>query len=53
VVRVETEGDTPTERVLRTVMLGDLLSLSVASARGSDPDGVAVLEGFKQEMGRP
>lgn len=53
VLRVETEGETPTERVLHSVLLGDLVSLAVASARGVDPTPVEVLERFKQEMGSP
>ncbi len=52
-VEVETEGETRTERVLHTVMLGDLLAIELANARGVDPLAVDVLEGFKQEMGRP
>ena len=53
VIAVETEGDSPTERVLHTVMLGDLLAIELANARGVDPMAVDVLEGFKREMGRP
>jgi glucose/mannose-6-phosphate isomerase len=53
VLRIETEGETRTERVLRSVMLGDLVSLVVASARGVDPTPVEVLERFKKAMGRP
>jgi glucose/mannose-6-phosphate isomerase len=53
VITLETEGDTRTERILHTVMLGDLLAIELADARGVDPLAVDVLEGFKQEMGRP
>ena len=53
VIDVETEGETRTERVLHTVMLGDLLAIELADARGVDPLAVDVLEGFKREMGRP
>jgi glucose/mannose-6-phosphate isomerase len=53
VINLETEGETRTERVLHTVMLGDLLAIELANARGVDPLAVEVLEGFKQEMGRP
>jgi len=53
VINFETEGETRTERVLHTVMLGDLLAIELANARGVDPLAVDVLEGFKQEMGRP
>ena len=34
-------------------MLGDLLAIELANARGVDPMAVDVLEGFKKEMGRP
>jgi glucose/mannose-6-phosphate isomerase len=53
VLTIETEGETRTERVLHTVMLGDLLAIELANARGVDPLAVDVLEGFKREMGRP
>ncbi len=53
VIEVETEGETRTERVLHAVMLGDLLAIELANARGVDPLAVDVLEGFKKEMGRP
>jgi glucose/mannose-6-phosphate isomerase len=53
VIRLETEGETRTERVLHTVMLGDLLSIELANARGVDPMSVDLIEDFKQEMGRP
>ena len=53
VVRLETEGETRTERVLHGVMLGDLLAIELANARGVDPLAVDVLEDFKRDMGRP
>jgi glucose/mannose-6-phosphate isomerase len=53
VITLETEGETRTERILHAVMLGDLLSIELANARGVDPVAVDVLEGFKREMGRP
>ena len=53
VIRLETEGETRTERVLHTVMLGDLLSIELANARGVDPMQVEVIEHFKSELGRP
>jgi hypothetical protein len=53
VINLETEGETRTERVLQSVMLGDLLAIELADARGVDPLAVDVLEGFKREMGRP
>jgi glucose/mannose-6-phosphate isomerase len=53
VITIETEGETRTERVLQSVMLGDLLAIELANARGVDPLAVDVLEGFKKDMGRP
>jgi glucose/mannose-6-phosphate isomerase len=53
VVNLETVGETRTERVMHSVMLGDLLAIELANARGVDPLAVDVLEGFKKEMGRP
>jgi glucose/mannose-6-phosphate isomerase len=53
VITLETEGETRTERILHSVMLGDLLAIELADARGVDPLAVDVLEGFKKEMGRP
>jgi glucose/mannose-6-phosphate isomerase len=52
-ITLETEGDTRTERILHAVMLGDLLAIELANARGVDPLAVDVLEGFKEEMGPP
>jgi glucose/mannose-6-phosphate isomerase len=53
VIKLETEGATRTERVLQAVMLGDLVSIELANARGVDATAVDLLERFKQEMGRP
>ena len=53
VVRVETEGDSATERLLWAVMLGDLVSLHAAARRGADPTPIAVIERLKDELGRP
>ncbi len=53
VITLETEGETRTDRILQSVMLGDLLAIELATARGVDPLAVDVLEGFKREMGRP
>jgi glucose/mannose-6-phosphate isomerase len=51
VVRLETEGESRSERLMRSVMLGDLVSLNVATQRGADPNEVPVLEGFKKDLG--
>jgi len=53
VVRLETEGETRSERVLHTVMLGDLVSLELAKATGVDPVPVEAIERFKTDLGRP
>jgi glucose/mannose-6-phosphate isomerase len=53
VVRVEAEGESRTERILSSVMLGDLVSLEVAKALGADPMPVEGIERFKQRLGRP
>ncbi len=53
VARVETEGESRTERLLWAVMLGDLLSLHLAARRGVDPSPVEVIERLKDELGRP
>jgi glucose/mannose-6-phosphate isomerase len=53
VISLETEGETRTERVLHAVMLGDLLSIALADARGVDPLRVEGIEAFKRELGRP
>jgi glucose/mannose-6-phosphate isomerase len=53
VVRVETEGETRSERMLGAVMLGDLVSLHLAALRGVDPTPVGVIEQLKDELGRP
>jgi glucose/mannose-6-phosphate isomerase len=53
VIRHETEGETRTDRVLHTVMLGDLLSIELANARGVDPLPVEGIESFKRELGPP
>jgi glucose/mannose-6-phosphate isomerase len=52
-VRVETAGETRVARLLWATMLGDLVSLELARARGVDPLPVEAIERFKQEMGRP
>jgi glucose/mannose-6-phosphate isomerase len=53
VIRVETEGETRTERLLHALMLGDLVSLDLAKARGVDSMPVPGIEGFKSDLGRP
>jgi glucose/mannose-6-phosphate isomerase len=53
VIRIETEGETRTERLLWMVMLGDLLSLELAAREAVDPTPVEVIEVLKDRLGRP
>jgi glucose/mannose-6-phosphate isomerase len=53
VARVETAGESRTERLLWAVMLGDLLSLHLAARRGVDPSRIEAIERLKEELGRP
>jgi glucose/mannose-6-phosphate isomerase len=50
--RVETIGETRTERLISLVLLGDLVSLYLAVLRGVDPTPVAVIERLKGELAR-
>jgi glucose/mannose-6-phosphate isomerase len=50
-VRVETAGVTRLARLLWGVMLGDLVSLEIAKARGVDPLPVDSIERLKQALG--
>ncbi len=52
-VRVESAGETPVERLLWTVMLGDLVSLALADARGVDPLPIEAIDSLKAALGRP
>jgi glucose/mannose-6-phosphate isomerase len=51
VFSLETEGETRTARLLWGVMLGDLVSLELAKARGVDPLPVEAIESFKEALG--
>ena len=53
VVRIETEGETRTERLLWAVMLGDLVSLELAAREAVDPTPVDLIEDLKDRLGRP
>lgn len=53
VVRVETRGETRVARLLWATMLGDLISLALAEARGVDPLPVEAIDNFKAALGRP
>lgn len=50
-LRVETAGETRVARLLWAIMLGDLVSLELARARGVDPLPIEAIERFKQAMG--
>jgi glucose/mannose-6-phosphate isomerase len=50
-VRVETAGETRVARLLWATLLGDLVSLELAKARGVDPLPVEAIERFKEAMG--
>jgi glucose/mannose-6-phosphate isomerase len=50
-LRVETVGETRVARLFWAVMLGDLLSLELASAHEVDPDAVEAIERFKDALG--
>jgi glucose/mannose-6-phosphate isomerase len=52
-IRVETQGETRVARILWATMLGDLVSLQLAGARGVDPLPVEAIESFKAALGRP
>lgn len=48
--KVESLGDTATERMLSLVVLGDLVSLYLAVLRGVDPTPVAVMDSLKSAL---
>jgi glucose/mannose-6-phosphate isomerase len=52
-ILVEPEGEGPVARMFWTVMLGDLLSLELAAARGVDPSSVPAIEALKDALGQP
>jgi len=53
VVAVSPPGETRLARLLWTTMLGDLVSLELAKARGVDPLPVEAIDRFKTALGRP
>ncbi len=53
VVRLETAGESRVERLFWAVILGDLVSLALAEARGIDPMPVDAIESLKAALGRP
>jgi glucose/mannose-6-phosphate isomerase len=52
-IRLETEGETRVARLLWATMLGDLVSLELAKARGLDPLPVEAIDELKTALGRP
>src|SRR5436305_4555248 len=49
-VQIETKGETRIARLLWATMLGDLVSLRIAEARGVDPLPVTAIEGLKTAL---
>jgi glucose/mannose-6-phosphate isomerase len=52
-IRIETQGSTRVARLLWVTMLGDLVSLELAKARGVDPLPVEAIDKLKSALGRP
>ncbi len=52
-IRIETRGETRVARLLWATMLGDLVSLELANARGVDPLPVEAIDRLKASLGRP
>jgi glucose/mannose-6-phosphate isomerase len=50
VVRLETAGATRAERLLWATLLGDLVSMELASLRGVDPGSIVAIEKLKEGM---
>jgi glucose/mannose-6-phosphate isomerase len=50
-IMIETEGETRVERLLWTVMLGDLVSLFLAAHNGVDPGPIDMIDKLKTELG--
>lgn len=51
VQRIASRGDSPVERLLSLILLGDLASVYAAVVRGVDPTPVERIEDFKQRLG--
>jgi glucose/mannose-6-phosphate isomerase len=50
VLRLETVGETRVERLLWATLLGDLVSLEIASRRGVDPESIVAIDKLKEGM---
>ena len=51
--RVEAPGETPFERVMALVLLGDLVSIYLAVLDGMDPTPTAALDRLKEQVAQP
>jgi glucose/mannose-6-phosphate isomerase len=52
VLRLETKGETRVERLLWSMLLGDLVSLEIARLRGVDPGSIEAIDKLKEGMAR-
>jgi glucose/mannose-6-phosphate isomerase len=52
VLRLETKGTNRVERLLWAMLLGDLVSLEMASLRGVDPGSIEAIDKLKEGMSR-
>jgi glucose/mannose-6-phosphate isomerase len=50
VERIETRGESRLERIMSAVLLGDLVSVYIATLREVDPTPVAAIEDFKRQL---
>jgi glucose/mannose-6-phosphate isomerase len=50
--RVETRGETAIERVISLVLLGDLVSIYLATLRGVDPGPVRMIDELKAALAK-
>jgi glucose/mannose-6-phosphate isomerase len=50
VERVMPHGETPTERLVSLVLLGDLVSVYLAVLRGEDPVSIAPIDALKAAL---
>lgn len=51
--RAQTKGETTFERVISLVLLGDLVSIYLATLSGVDPGPVELIDRLKRELGEP
>jgi glucose/mannose-6-phosphate isomerase len=51
-IRIEAAGESRTERLLWTVMLGDLVSLELAEARQVEPLPIEAIDRLKASLAR-